>query len=346
MDLPEKKRDRGAVLLFVFGAFSIYVFGLIARFSALDDKPAVIAFSLAMDTAFVLVLGINQYLIRHGATSGFDIRAVAVTFGLALVSTVAMLALVLVSERQAAFGMGRLNLNIAHRFIYYFFIFSTFNFAGLWLHIQFLANQAALRALKAEREAEHAEVRRLRQQLDPHFIFSGLNLLAVDINDRPKRALSRLREMTNYLRLSMDTADIPFAPVAAEISAIRSFLGIHALRDDRRLVHRIEADPEARDRLLPTFLVIPLVEAAVVCGIPNADGEVAIEVTFAVAGDDLTIGIRSSGDLRFHDSRGQRTPLPPLEPRLALHYPGRHDLSRRQEGGDVLTVLRLEGMPR
>jgi len=338
----DKKHDSSATLLFMLGALAIYVLGLIARFRALDDKVAVVAFSLFVDTIFVLALALNQHLVRRGAKTALDARAMTLVFGLSLLSTLAMLGIVFAAEKAALFGIAPLNLGTVHRVIYYFFIFSTFNFAGLWLHIQFEANRAVLRALAAERAAQHAEIRRLRQQLDPNFIFNGLNLIAVDINDQPKRALALLREMSHFLRLSMAQADIAFAPVGAEIGMLRAILEIHALRSDFRLVYRIEVAPAARDRLIPTALARPLVEQAVILGIPNRDGQVSIAVTIEAVDDGLQIDVTHSGSLRFGDmgADGDR-----LGARLDLHYPGRHTLSRRQEGDHVRTSLRLQGPP-
>ncbi|PWR18088.1 histidine kinase [Zavarzinia compransoris] len=332
--------------LFPFMIFIIYGFGILVRFDVLPTPLASRLFSLGIDTLMIAVLLLSRAFIRRSRIADLGLAAWGIVVLLSALTSVFMVAVTVAVEDTALLQFHTLQMPLQHRASYNFFIPLTVNSLTLWLHVRFREN---LRVAAAEREVNLAEVRRLRQQLDPHFIFNGLNMIAVDIMDQPQKALAMLREMANYLRYSLDTAEIPFIPVSAEVAALHSYLEVQVGRFAPRLLYDIDVDGAARDRMIPTFLVQPLVENAVKYGFAGDDGLIRIALGFQAAGDDLLVTVGNTGDLRFGSQiqgvAGTGTGLSNLRNRLKLHYPGRHSFEMRQEGPMAIVRLRLAGEP-
>lgn len=327
-------------------ALLVYGFGQLVRYPTMENKTAVVLFSLAYDTVILLAMLCNRRLIKRQGIVTMGISAWLFLIPLSVASSAFLVAYTVVVERLHVFGTEPLKILIQHRITYTFFMLLTFNSLVLWLHVRWQENQ---RVLAAEREAARAEIRRLRQQLDPHFIFNGLNMIAVDIHDQPRQALAMLHEMANYLRQSLDTADIPVNAALAEMAALKPYLEVQAGRFEPRLQYSLSVDPAAQDLLLPTFLAQPLVENAVKFGQPGPDGAVKIDVHFGADGDALVITVTNTGHLvlepREAVKQGTGTGLTNLRKRLQLHYPARHHFEIIQDGPLVRATMRMQGGP-
>lgn len=323
--------------IFAFAAVLVFVFGLLARYRAIDDKAVLVAFSLGMDTIFVLMLIGNQKLIERRPPTSIDFAAWCFILILSAGSTLAMMGLALFAETLTVLGLHPLPLSLPHRFIYYFFIFSSFNFAGLWLRIQFKASENALRAASAESVAARAEMQRLRQQLAPHFLFNGLNLVAVEIPERPQIALDMLGELSGYLRYSLDAAELAATPVSAEMAALAAFLKVQSRRFEPHFHYGITAELAVRECMISPFLVQTLVQEAIRPG--HADRDVRVDVGFSRNAGSLVVTVACEGTGAVDNG------MDDLRNRLEMFYPGRHSLSRSPHHGGETITLRLSGLP-
>ncbi|PWR17906.1 sensor histidine kinase [Zavarzinia aquatilis] len=321
---------------FALAAVLVYVFGLIARDRAIDDKAVLIVFSLVMDTIFVALLIVNQKLIDRRPPTSIDLAAWGFILLLAGGSTLSMVAIALFAETLTGLGLKPLALSLPHRFIYYFFIFLSFNFAGLWLRIQFRANRTALSAAAAESAAARAEMQRLRQQLAPHFLFNGINFVAVEIPERPQVALDMLGELSSYLRYSLEAADLAAVPVSVEMAALEAFLRVQSMRFEPGFCYSLAADDAARECPIPPFLVQAMFQETVR---PGAAGGVAVDIRFRREGSALVVTLAGlGGDMADAG-------LAALRNRLELLYPGRYRLDQGREEGRPALTLRLSGAP-
>lgn len=311
----------------------------------MENKTAIVLFSLAYDTVILLTMLFNRRLIRRQGIVTMGISAWLFLMPLSMASTAFLVACTVVVERLHVFGDQRLGILLQHRVAYTFFLSLAFNSLVLWLHVRWKETQ---RVLAAEREASRAEIRRLRQQLDPHFIFNGLNMIAVDIQDQPAQALAMLHELANYLRQSLDTADVPVNLVQAEMAALKPYLEVQTGRFEPRLKYTLSSDPAVRNAFMPTFLIQPLVENAVKYGTPGPDGIVQIKVHFGGQQGALIVTVANSGRLADDlegAKPGTRTGLANLRKRLDLHYPGRHRFEMVQDGHMVRATVHLAGTP-
>jgi signal transduction histidine kinase len=218
-----------------------------------------------------------------------------------------------------------------------------------WIHAE-LAEQAEHRhAVRAEAEALRAELEELRLQLDPHFLFNALNGVAEEIPDHPAAALAMLRDLTAYLRHSLDGINQTVVTVEAELGGLAAYLRVQQARFGDRLKVVLQADPAARERRIASFLLQPLVENAVKHGRRESGLEVSVDVR--VMGQALRVVIENTGALESAAKPRRRRSgvgLENVRRRLALHYPGRHQFTLGEQAGTtpkVVATLVLEGEP-
>lgn len=152
-----------------------------------------------------------------------------------------------------------------------------------------------LRAEVIERQALQAQLRLMQAQIEPHMLFNTLanlqGLIAID----PDRASEMLDQLIQYLRATLSVSRAESTTLEQEFAAMQAYLGLMGVRMGERLAYRIELPPELRKARLPTMLLQPLVENAIVHGLePKVDGgEVVVKAL--VSGDSLVIEVRDTG---------------------------------------------------
>ena len=233
-------------------------------------------------------------------------------------------------------------LPLLHAFI----VLAGWSLCYFWVHAE-LAEQAEHRhAERAEAEALRAELEELRLQLDPHFLFNALNGVAEEIPEHPAAALAMLRDLTAYLRHSLDGINHTVMTVEAEVAGLSAWLRVQQARFGERLKVALSVEPAATSRRIASFLLQPLVENAVKHG--DRETGLHLAISIRVAGEGLLIEIENTGRLDQGGGRrrGRGIGLENVRRRLALHYPGRHKFSLGARGPDaVVAALSLEGEP-
>ena len=142
------------------------------------------------------------------------------------------------------------------------------------------------RAVAAEAFAHEARLRTLQAQLQPHFLFNTLNSIsALIFDDRSQDAARMIAGLAALLRTSLQIADSTRIPLERELEFVRQYLEIEKMRYGERLTYRFEVTPAATSAMVPTLLLLPLVENALRHGIlPKRSGGVVVVSAQVVAG--------------------------------------------------------------
>ncbi|HWF85164.1 MAG TPA: histidine kinase, partial [Vicinamibacterales bacterium] len=188
-----------------------------------------------------------------------------------------------------------------------------------------------LREQEIEKLASEAELRALRAQINPHFLFNALTTIGYLIQTTPARALETLMRLTSLLR-GVLRSEGEFTTLGRELAIVEAYLDIEHARFEHRLRVRIDVAPDLRDLRVPPLLLQPLVENAVKHGITplREGGEVVVSAQLAPAAAPqamltLTVHDTGAGSTLEELTRRQRSGvgLQNVERRLSCQY-GEH----------------------
>lgn len=170
--------------------------------------------------------------------------------------------------------------------------------SGLYFGIKFyqLLQEEKKRSIKAESMAHEAQLRMLRYQLNPHFLFNTLNAISTLILDKNTvTANAMVSKLSNFLRYSLDKDPMKKVDVEHEIDTMKLYLEIEQLRFEDRLEVRFDIDDRARKALLPSLLLQPLVENSIKYAVAQSENGGEIEITARVIGSDLQLQVSDNG---------------------------------------------------
>jgi signal transduction histidine kinase len=203
------------------------------------------------------------------------------------------------------------------------------------------------RVLRSEALAHEARLRMLRYQLNPHFLFNALNSIGALAGEAPQRIQRMVGELSGFLRYSLLDPERLEVPLGEEMRAVAHYLAVEKVRFEDDLDVRVDVEPAAAERVVPAFLVLPLVENAIKHGQRTSAMPLRVRVGGRVEADVLYIEVQNTG--RWVDATrppepaaGTGTGLRNLRDRLAAHYPGRHRLDVHGEDGWVHARIRID----
>jgi signal transduction histidine kinase len=141
------------------------------------------------------------------------------------------------------------------------------------------SRNAERRALELQVLAREAELKSLRAQLDPHFLFNSLNSVAALIGNDTAAARQMCFLMAQFFRKSLTLAREQSIPLAEEVSLAQTFLAIEKVRFGERLQSKFDIADDVRDVSVPPLMLQPLVENAVHHGVAHLleGGEVCVQ---------------------------------------------------------------------
>ena len=236
-------------------------------------------------------------------------------------------------------------------------------------------NRSEIERLWLASSVKEAELRALKSQINPHFIFNSLNSLRGLIDENPDRARQAVTQLANLLRYSLQSGQLETVPFEDELRTVNDYLALEQVRHEERLRVRLDISPGTLTLAIPPMLMQTLVENAVKYGIaPRREGgeiaivarceheELRLQVTnpgsLAAGGGSTGVGLRNAAE-RLRLLFGSRATLdlredPPglviaevfvpfaKEPRPASPPPliSSIDAGRRVRGADKPETLR------
>ncbi|MCH9680630.1 MAG: histidine kinase [Deltaproteobacteria bacterium] len=225
------------------------------------------------------------------------------------------------------------------------FVFPMLAWHGMALSLQHWAQLTAARAEaeRAQRLAREAQLRMLRYQLNPHFLFNTLNSAIALVDVDGARAQTMLMQLCEVLRHTLRDRS-PITTVRDELASIRDYLAIEAVRFEERLEVHEHIDETSVGRTIPPLLLHPLVDNAIRHGFEH-ETHVRIDIHARCEGDSLTLEVVNDGQLRASSRPGHGIGARNVRERLAASYPGRHSFVVEQDGPRVHARVVLKGSP-
>lgn len=219
-----------------------------------------------------------------------------------------------------------------------------------WIKGTIAARERAVNLLRAEAAANEAELRMLRAQIDPHFLFNALNTVLAGVGREPQALTRVVQGLADYLRYSLAHRHTALVPLGDEFDAALSYLVVEKARFRDDLIVDAHVDDAARAVPVPGVLLQPLIENAVKHGYRSSPVPLRLRVDVRAAADGgVVVEVTNSGrwidppvEREAGDSSG--VGLESVRRRLALLYPGAHQFNLFT-GGDQVTV-RMQLPPR
>jgi two-component system, LytTR family, sensor kinase len=160
---------------------------------------------------------------------------------------------------------------------------------------ELVSAQLELAAVEEQEERlARAELRALRAQISPHFIYNALAAVAGYIHSRPEEARELLTDFAEFTRYAF-RRERPYVTLADELHYVEKYLNLERARFGDRLRVRLEVAPEILPAVVPVLSLQPLVENAVRHGIEGAGGGVTIEILGQDLGADALVSVRDDG---------------------------------------------------
>ena len=201
-------------------------------------------------------------------------------------------------------------------------------------------------ALKAEALAKEAELKMLRYQLNPHFLFNSLNSASALISENPPRAEKMINELSDFLRYSLADTKTETVRLRDEIEALKNYLNIEQVRFEEKLQVSFDIAPEAENFRLPGFLLHPLVENAVKYGMQTSELPLRIEIKAGKKNNKLWVEISNSG--KWYRSNGanpqrngMRVGIENVRKRLEQFFPSKHSFQTSERDNKVFILLEI-----
>jgi LytS/YehU family sensor histidine kinase len=224
---------------------------------------------------------------------------------------------------------------------------------GAWLARQYQEQfrRSELQRERIERLSTQAQLRSLRLQIDPHFLFNALNAISSEVEADPVSARNMIEHLGNLLRLTLDTNDRQLVPLFEELSFLDHYLAIQRIRFGDRLRFEQVIDEDVRHVLVPSMTIQPLVENSIRHGLSQRARGGLVRVAARRSGEQhIRITVEDDGVGLPADWSPGTSPglgLSITAQRLAALYPRQDNVFdiRRRSGGGTEVELRLPIQP-
>ncbi len=185
------------------------------------------------------------------------------------------------------------------------------------------------------------ELKALREQLRPHFLFNTLNTISVLVREQKNdEAVTLIARLSSLLRMSLDNTRGHEVTVRQELDFLERYLDIQKARFSDRLAIGIAIEPAAMEARIPNLLLQPLVENAIVHGIAPKAGPGRVDVFGRIESGRLHLEVRDDGPglAAGFDRPKEGIGLSNTRERIAKIYGVHGQLSLRSEPGRGVSV--------
>jgi two-component system LytT family sensor kinase len=198
--------------------------------------------------------------------------------------------------------------------------------------------QTEQRKTDAEKLAKEAELFKLRQQLQPHFLFNSLNSINALIGIKPDEARRMVLQLSDFLRGTMRKEENQFISFSEELEYLKLYLEIEKVRFGYRLKTEMDISEQALTWKIPSLILQPLMENAIKFGLYGTTGEVTIALRARVVDKYLVVAVMNPFDADMQMPAGTGFGLNSVKRRLYLLF-ARNDLVEVNKDKNAFVVV-------
>lgn len=224
-------------------------------------------------------------------------------------------------------------------------IVASFHLIKVWFKHQQDTQKLQRTAQQLQTEKLEAELKLLKSQINPHFLFNTLNnlyVLTLNSSEKAPEMIYKLSELMSYMLYESNQREVP---LENEVRYIENYIALERLRYDARIDISLHIYDDIKGIFIAPLLILPFVENSFKHGVSNqiADGWVRIDII--LNNNTLVIKVENSKSFQESDKSGRSTQgigLQNVKKRLGLIYPERHSLQIFDEEDNFLVVLKIE----
>jgi two-component system, LytTR family, sensor kinase len=226
-----------------------------------------------------------------------------------------------------------------------FGIFNSSIFILIWSLIYFSVyffenyKKAEIESLIWEAAVKDFELKTLKSQLNPHFMFNAMNSIRSLIEEDPQRAKKAITQLSNILRYSLKIERKETVTLEDEIQTVTDYLELEYIRFEERLKYSINTSPDSLKIELPPMMIQTLVENALKHGIAKRTNGGFVELNSSVKNGTLVVEIKNSG--QFSEQSMMNSTgfgISNTKHRLSLLYGEKSSFEIKNENNETVSV--------
>lgn len=187
-----------------------------------------------------------------------------------------------------------------------------------------------------------AELVKLRQQLQPHFLFNSLNSINALVVTQPQEARKMVQQLSEFLRGTLRKDEQKFIPLKDELAHLNLYLEIEKVRFGHRLKVETTNCDNCSQSGIPPLLLQPVVENAIKFGLYDTTGDVTITIETKLSDHMLTVEITNPFDIATQRSKtGNNFGLESIQRRLYLLFARKDLLKTHMNGPTFITTISI-----
>lgn len=187
--------------------------------------------------------------------------------------------------------------------------------------------------------AQNAELKALRMQIDPHFLFNSLNSISALTTTNPELARTMTTTLADFFRKSLQYGSKETVSLKEELSLLNHYLDIEKIRFGKRLNVVQHIEPDTLSCLTPPLLLQPLVENAIKHGIADSIEGGTVSISAQTKSDRLFISVENPIGDDSSKKKGTGLGLEIVKKRLAATYGKESDLQTESDGNIFRVIL-------
>ncbi|MGH2552367.1 MAG: sensor histidine kinase [Chitinophagaceae bacterium] len=177
-----------------------------------------------------------------------------------------------------------------------------------------------LDTLRLEALIKELELKTIKAQINPHFIFNSLNSIRALVDENPKRARRAVTELSNILRSSLQVEKVETVPFENELNIVKDYLALENMRFEDRLRIEYEIDEDTLNQPVPPMMLQTLVENAIKHGISKQINGGIVKVISNFIGDFYEMAVQNTGSFNGLENGEEGFGISSTTNRLNLLY--------------------------
>jgi LytS/YehU family sensor histidine kinase len=203
-------------------------------------------------------------------------------------------------------------------------------------------NIQEVRRNEAEQLVKEAELAKLRQQLQPHFLFNSLNSISALAGSRPDEARKMIQQLSDFLRGTLKKDEQQTVSLKEELDHLKLYLEIEKVRFGHRLNIEMNIEEESLKGQIPPLLLQPIVENAIKFGLYGTIDAITVSIDAKLHQGGLVVEIKNPFEGETQSSgRGTGFGLSSVQRRLFLLYSRNDLLNTEKKENTFITRLKI-----